>query len=119
MLQVPGKRDNGILTMRYYFTHPGDGPAGLKGVGRKKHNGEEDADDPHDGPPQGQRGQLLEGQKEGNSNKLLADNIDTLVKEEGKLNSNLKQVRQYLKDNTLKKLHDAGGQGVQGRLRQQ
>ena len=31
------------------------------------------------------------------SNNLLADNVDTLVKEEGKLNSNLKQVRQHLK----------------------
>ena len=27
-------------------------------------------------------------------NKLLADNVDTIVKEEGKLNSNLKQVSQ-------------------------
>ena len=31
------------------------------------------------------------------SNNLLADNVDTLVKEEGKLNANLKQVRQYLR----------------------
>ena len=31
------------------------------------------------------------------SNNLLADNVDTLVKEEGKLNSNLKHVRQYLR----------------------
>ena len=29
-------------------------------------------------------------------NKLLADNVDTIVKEEGKLNSNLKQVSQHL-----------------------
>ena len=31
------------------------------------------------------------------NNNLLADNVNTLVKEEGKLNSNLKQVRQHLK----------------------
>ena len=29
-------------------------------------------------------------------NKLLADIVDTIVKEEGKLNSNLKQVRQHI-----------------------
>ena len=31
------------------------------------------------------------------SNNLLADNVNTLIKEEGKLNSNLKHVKQHLK----------------------
>ena len=31
------------------------------------------------------------------NNNLLADNVNTIVKEEGKLNLNLKQVRQYLR----------------------
>ena len=75
-------------------SHTEDEPARPEGVRSKTDNGEEVLTTRMKGRLKDEEANYKKVRRRDHGNNLLAANINTLVKEEGKLNSNLPQVRE-------------------------